>query len=93
MSDEVWGVFLADGPATQLLVAVFEDEDAAIEDARERAERAWEEEGSVIIDEKAELDLPLEVFEDQYSVEPVARDLVDFGLLSRGFAQTIYSEP
>jgi hypothetical protein len=84
MEEEVWGVFI-ENSGEEYLVTVFETEEEAFDYAVGRDERAyddaveqWRDEGAVWVPEE---------FEGTHKVKLIHRDLVDFGRLSRGFAQ------
>jgi hypothetical protein len=86
VSDEVWGIFVEDGPTTQLLVAAYEEEADAISHVEEEAERAWDE----AIDDGAgdgEADRRRVAVIDSHEIDLIPRSVVDFDLLARGFAQ------
>jgi hypothetical protein len=84
MEDYVYGVFYSDG-ANTYLVAAFDTEREAKDEAQRRAEEAFD----AALDRLDTLDREpeLEDFLDVFEVEPVERDQVDFDALERNIAQ------
>ena len=86
MNEEVWGVLFEDSDV-EYIIAAFESEEEASEYAQELHEKRLEE--------LTECYPMAEEFKEAfrnynfYPVAPIARDLVDFGLLERGFAHPL----
>jgi hypothetical protein len=78
MSDELYGVFFRDQGVSEYLVAIACEEEAAIEDASERDQRAFEEDMEKHADESDEYPEPAwEDYDGMFYVEPISHELAD----------------
>jgi hypothetical protein len=89
MAEDVYGVFFQDG-YEEYLFAAFETEEEAWDYAAELDKRIYEE----ALDKARDSVFPVgepewDDFAGMHYVQPIARDLVDYSLLDRGFAQSI----
>jgi hypothetical protein len=92
MSDELYGVFFCNQGVTEYLLAVFEEEEAAIEDAGKRDEQAFDDAVEKYADEPDEYLEPLwEDYDGECYVEPISRELADDASyeLERGLAVAV----
>ena len=92
MSDELYGVFFRDQGVTEYLLAVFDDEATAIEDAGKRGEQAFDDAVEKYADDPDEYPEPLwEDYEGECYAEPISRELADDASyeLERGLAVAV----
>ena len=92
MSDDLYGVFFRDQGVTEYLLAVFDDEATAIEDAGKRGEQAFDDAVEKYADDPDEYPEPLwEDYEGECYVEPISRELADDASyeLERGLAVAV----
>jgi hypothetical protein len=74
VDEQLYGVFFEDS-GSEYLVAVFDDEEEATEDARMRDEAAFEQAVSDAAEPEAEVEQ--EDFEGMHYVESISRELAD----------------
>jgi hypothetical protein len=94
MSEELWGVFFEDS-GREYLVAVFDDEDEASNDAEERDQQQFE--SALEMDDEARevaFEPKWEDFEGMHYVEPVSPRLAAdaHDMLARGIAVPVADE-